>query len=293
MAMKGIILAGGSGTRLYPATKAISKQLMPIHDKPMIYYALSTLMLAGIREILIISTPRDLPMFRNLLGDGKQWGVAFSYVEQAAPNGLAEAYILGKSFIGKDSVALILGDNLYYGQGLQQLLASAGAKQSGATVFGYRVMHPERYGVVSFDAKEQPVELVEKPKNPISKWAVTGFYFCDNDVVEIAKGLKPSARGELEIVDVLRAYMKQKKLEVVRLGRGFAWLDTGTPESYAEASDFIRIIENRQGVKIGCPEEIAFALKYIKADQVLKIAGEMGSTPYAAYLRELVADDAA
>lgn len=285
---KGIILAGGSGTRLYPATLGISKQLIPVYDKPMIYYSLSTIMLSGVRDFLLISTPRDLPLFKGLLGDGTQWGINISYAEQAAPNGLAEAFIIGRSFIGNDNVAMILGDNLYYGQGLQDILPNVAARNSGATVFGYRVANPERYGVVVYDANGKPVDVVEKPKEAPSRWAVTGLYFYDNSVVDIAKDLKPSPRGELEITDVNRIYLKQKKLDVVRLGRGYAWLDTGTHESLGNAADFVRIIEQRQGLKIGCPEEIAFARGYINAEQVLKIAGEMGKTEYATYLRDLV-----
>jgi len=285
---KGIILAGGSGTRLYPATKAISKQLMPVHDKPMIYYPLTTMMLAGINNILIISTPRDLPLFQNFLGDGKQWGIKLSYAEQSKPNGLAEAFILGRSFIGNDSVAMILGDNVYYGQGLPILLPQTAKKTTGATVFGYRVSDPERYGVIAYDKKNNPIDIVEKPKKAPSRWAVTGLYFYDNQVVDMAAKLKPSARGELEITDINRAYLKKGQLEVVRLGRGYTWLDTGTHESLADATDFVRILEQRQGLKIGCPEEIAFALGYIKAAQVRKIAAEMGKTEYADYLNDLV-----
>ncbi len=288
---KGIILAGGSGTRLYPATKGISKQLMPIYDKPMIYYALSTIMLAGIREILLISTPRDIPLFRGLLGDGSQWGINIHYAEQAAPNGLAEAFIIGRSFVGNDNVAMILGDNLYYGEGLQNLLPEVAKRKSGATVFGYRVAEPERYGVIAYDKNKQVTDILEKPAKAPSRWAVTGFYFYDNKVLDIAKDLKPSPRGELEITDVNRVYLKNKDLNVVRLGRGYAWLDTGTHESLGTAADFVRIIEQRQGLKIGCPEEIAFGRGYINAEQVLKIAGEMGKTEYAAYLRDLVAPD--
>jgi glucose-1-phosphate thymidylyltransferase len=291
MTTKGIILAGGSGTRLYPATRAVSKQLMPIHDKPMIYYSLSTIMLAGIRELLVISTPRDLPLFKSLLGDGSQWGINLSYVEQPSPNGLAEAFILGRSFIGLDNVAMILGDNLYYGQGLPQLLYDVSKRRTGSTVFGYRVSNPERYGVISFDANGTPINIVEKPQEPASRWAVTGLYFYDNDVVEIARSLKPSWRNELEITDVNRTYLSRQKLDVIRLGRGYAWFDTGTHESLATASEFVRIVEHRQGLKLGCPEEIALALGYIDGDQVLKIAAEMGKTEYAAYLEELVKGD--
>lgn len=285
---KGIILAGGSGTRLYPATRALSKQLLPIYDKPMIYYSLSTIMLAGIREILLISTPRDIPLFKHLLGDGSQWGISIQYAEQAAPNGLAEAFIIGRSFIGQDNVAMILGDNLFYGQGLQEILSDVAKKESGATVFGYRVSQPERYGVIEYNDKKQPVDIVEKPTKAPSKWAVTGLYFYDNDVVDMAKKLKPSARGELEITDINRLYLKQKKLHIVRLGRGYAWLDTGTHESLGSAAEFIRIIEQRQGLKIGCPEEIAYSFGYIGSDDVLKMAKELGKTEYADYLRDLV-----
>ena len=284
---KGIILAGGSGTRLYPATKAVSKQLMPIHDKPMIYYPLSTLMLADIREFLVISTPRDLPLFRHLLGDGAQWGLRIEYAEQAAPNGLAEAFIVGRSFIGKDNVAMILGDNLYHGHGLATLLPEAAKKKKGATVFGYRVADPERYGVVAYDKDGKPTDIVEKPANAPSRWAVTGLYFYDNQVVDIAASLKPSPRGELEITDVNRAYLQRGQLDVVQMGRGYAWLDTGTHQSLAEAGDFVRILEQRQGQKIGCPEEVAFTKGYIDAGQMVKIADGMGKTEYAHYLREL------
>jgi glucose-1-phosphate thymidylyltransferase len=293
MTRKGIILAGGSGTRLYPATRAISKQLMPVHDKPMIYYPLSTLMLTGIRDILIISTPRDVVLFRDLLGDGSRWGIDISYAEQPAPEGLAQAFVIGRDFIGKDPVAMILGDNLYYGQGLPQLLYDVSKKDSGATVFGYRVSNPESYGVISFDSEGQPVDVIEKPKNPASKWAVTGFYFYDNDVIDIARSLKPSARNELEITDVNRIYLQRRRMDVVRLGRGYAWFDTGTHETLANATEFVRIMEQRQGLKLGCPEEIAYALGHIDEEAVLKIASEMGKTGYAEYLRELVGPDAA
>jgi glucose-1-phosphate thymidylyltransferase len=288
---KGIILAGGSGTRLFPATRAISKQLMPIYDKPMIYYSLSTLMLSGIRDFLLISTPRDLPLFKDLLGDGKDWGISIGYAEQAAPNGLAEAFIIGRDFIGKDNVAMILGDNLYYGEGLPALLSEATKHESGATVFAYRVAHPEQYGVVKYNAAGDIIDIIEKPKQPPSKWAVTGLYFYDNSVVDIAKDLKPSPRGEIEITDVNRIYLQQKKLNVVKMGRGYAWLDTGTHDSLGTAADFVRIIEQRQGLKIGCPEEIAFGRGYITAEQVLKLADGMGKTNYASYLRDLVDPD--
>lgn len=287
---KGIILAGGSGTRLYPATKAISKQLMPVYDKPMIYYPLSTLMLAGIREFLIISTPHDLPLFQNLLGDGSAWGINLSYAQQPKPNGLAEAFIIGRDFVGGDKVSMILGDNLYFGQGLPECLRRAVIQKDGATVFAYRVSNPEAYGVVVYDEKECPINVVEKPQVPPSNWAVTGLYFYDNDVLDIAKSLKPSARGELEITDVNRAYLKQGKMQTLRLGRGFAWLDTGTHESLTDASNFVRLVEQRQNIKIGCPEEIAFARKYIDADQLLKLAAGCGKTAYAQYLQRLVTE---
>lgn len=285
--MKGIILAGGSGTRLYPATKAISKQLMPVYDKPMIYYPISTMILSGIRDLLIISTPRDLPIFRDLLGDGSQWGVHFSYLEQTAPRGLADAFILGKPFIGGDTVGMILGDNIYYGHGLGELARKAAEKKKGATVFGYRVADPERYGVIAFDDKDAPLDIVEKPQTAPSNWVVTGLYFYDNQVVDIAADLRPSARNELEITDINRAYLRQKHLDIVKLGRGYAWLDTGTHESMDTAAEFVRIIEQRQGLKIGCPEEVALTMGYIGIDEVLKAAAENGKTPYGEYLRRL------
>lgn len=285
--MKGIILAGGSGSRLYPATLAVSKQLLPVFDKPMIYYPLGVLMLAGIREILIISTPTDLPRFDALLGDGSAFGIALSYAEQPAPNGLAEAFLIGREFIGEDSVALILGDNIFYGAGLRELCAEAARQETGATVFAYAVEDPERYGVVTFNrATHQAETIEEKPANPQSNWAVTGLYFYDNDVVDVAASIRPSARGELEITDVNRVYLERGTLRVSRLGRGVAWLDTGTHESLHEASSFVRIIERRQGLKIMCLEEIALDLGYLTPEQVRGRAGRMGATEYASYLRK-------
>ena len=284
---KGIILAGGSGTRLHPLTLAVSKQLLPVYDKPMIYYPLSCLMLAGIRDVLVISTPHDLPQFQRLLKDGSQWGMKFQYAEQPRPEGLAQAFVIGRDFVGSDSVALVLGDNIFYGQGFQKLLAQATKQVRGATIFGYQVRDPHRYGVVEFNSDGIAISLEEKPKSPKSNYAIPGLYFYDNQVVDIAANLKPSPRGELEITDVNRVYLERGELNVLQFSRGFAWLDAGTHESLLESGEFVAAVEKRQGLKISCPEEIAFRKGFISAEQLLTLSGQFAGD-YANYLRELL-----
>lgn len=285
--MKGIILAGGSGTRLYPLTMVTSKQLLPVYDKPMIYYPLSTLMLAGIQDILIISTPTDLPNFKRLLGDGTNFGIHLQYKEQSSPDGLAQAFIIGEEFIGNDSCAMILGDNIFYGNGLSKHLTTAAAKQSGATIFGYYVDDPERFGIVEFDEQGRAISIEEKPEHPKSNYCVTGLYFYDNQVVEKAKQVKPSARGELEITDLNRMYLEEGTLDVITLGRGYAWLDTGTMDALAEATEFVRVIENRQGIKISAVEEIAYKNKWIDKERLLASAHLYGKSAYGKHLKQV------
>jgi glucose-1-phosphate thymidylyltransferase len=289
--MKGIILAGGSGTRLHPMTLVTSKQLMPVYDKPMIYYPLSTLMLAGIRDILIISTPHDLPHFQRLLGDGSAWGISLSYAEQPSPDGLAQAYIIGADFVGSDPSCLILGDNIFYGHGITDLFKNAATRADGATVFAYHVQDPERYGVVEFDKAMKAISIEEKPQAPRSNWAVTGLYFYDKDVVNIAADLKPSARGELEITDVNRVYLDRGNLSVEQMGRGYAWLDTGTPDSLSEAGEFVGTLQKRQGIKINCPEEIAYRSGFIGASELEALGRKLGKSEYGKYLLAVAAGE--